>query len=127
MGKLSPRSSVTLHWDCKQLACLGKNLDNWLGVQDTVGDCQQGRQGGPSAAAQEEDSSLLEVVDRLLVAVVGNPQAGASGNLQAVEEESSSLQDPGRLAQVALADELLLCSCNGGLTLEKESPCSSLG
>ena len=127
MGKLSPRSSVTLHWDCKQLACLGKNLDNWLGVQDMVGDCQQDRQGGPSAAAQEEDSSLLEVVDRLLVAVVGNPQAGASGNLQAVEEESSSLQDPGRLAQVVLADELLLCSCNGGLTLEKESPCSSLG
>ena len=127
MGKLSPRSSVTLHWDCKQLACLGKNLDNWLGVQDTVGDCQQGRQGEPSAAALEEDSSLLEVVDRLLVAVVGNPQAGASGNLQAVEEESSSLQDPGRLAQVVLADELLLCSCNGGLTLEKISPCPSLG
>ena len=127
MGKLSPRSSVTLHWDCKQLACLGKNLDNWLGVQDMVGDCQQDRQGGPSAAAQEEDSSLLEEVDSLLVAVVGNPQAGASGNLQAVEEESSSLQDPGRLAQVVLADEPLLCSCNGGLTLEKESPCSSLG
>ena len=127
MGKLSPRSSVTLHWDCKQLACLGKNLDNWLGVQDTVGDCQQGRQGEPSAAALEEDSSLLEVVDSLQVAVAGNPQAGASGNLQAVEEESSSLQDPGRLAQVVLADELLLCSCNGGLTLEKISPCPSLG
>jgi len=66
MGKLSPRSSVTLHWDCKQLACLGKNLDNWLGVQDTVGDCQQGRQGEPSAAALEEDSSLLEEDSSLL-------------------------------------------------------------
>jgi len=81
-----------------------------------VGDCQQGKQGGPSAAAQEEDSSLLEEVDSLLeevdslLEVVDSLQAGASGNLQAVEEESSSLQDPGRLAQVVLADELLLCS-----------------
>ena len=85
MGKLSPRSSVTLHWDCKQLACLGKNLDNWLGVQDMVGDCQQGRQGEPSAAALEEDSSLLVEVDSLQVAVVGNLQAAASGSQRAVE------------------------------------------
>ena len=49
-----------------------------------VGDGQQGKQGGPSAAALEEDSSLLVVVDSLQVAVVGNLQADASDNQRAV-------------------------------------------
>ena len=64
---------------------MGKNLDNWLVAQDRGEDDQQGKQGGPSAAALEEDSSLLVEVDSLQVAVVGNLQAAASGSQRAVE------------------------------------------
>ena len=111
MGKLPSRSSIRLHQDCMQPACWGKNLDYWLGnlllvVRDMVGDGQQGNQGGPSAAALEEDNILLAEIDNLQVAVIGILQVDASGNQKAVEGNR------GHLAQVVLADGPLLCSCN---------------
>ena len=80
-----------------------------LGVQDKVGDCQQGSLGGPSAAVLEEGRSLqtelgslqAEPDNLLQAAEADNLQAVAADNLQAVVEGNLDL-----LAQVVLAGEL---------------------